>query len=967
MSFRFFDRRVRLFGNVAVVILCAIFFLVPFAMRGARKSVEKLENNIKDWLPADFPETSDLEWFGQHFVGERFVLVTWPGCTSADESFQLFVSKLKNEIQPPEPPEGATISEAEKARRMGDQLGLFATGDYSENWGGLGEKWLQGDNGTWYFISPAGELYRWDGDANVGDFVKRKIKKALGGEIATGELIAQFGSDASGQPNPYHADPRRLSARFFNGIRTGPMLLEEIAAEDGPLWPIGTEVADEDKPLVARQTAFERLTGTLFGPAVPAGFDWEADSFLDLLPDETEEALPFGWEERFASFVERLVTNEYAGDKSKLLAVSRTRQTEHWDALFTKLRVEAPPRQTCAIITLSEPGKRDLARVLGRPILGKPPGKLLALAHEVGVLPNLYGNVDPTETLQQRLENLKLGGPPVDNVAIDEEGAITLVRLVGFSAIIGISLSWLCFRSIKITIMVFFVGGVSAIAALALVFWSSAIPMMEHLASVDAVLMSMPALVYVLGLSGAVHIVNYYREAVQEQGVEGAAERALSHAWGPCTLAAFTTALGLISLFTSNLMPIKKFGLFSALGVMMTLLLLFLYLPSALTIWPFASAKREEKDGKDSISLTERIEAGWLAIGRWIVVRHRLVTGVCIVAMIAIGLGLTKIETEVQLLKLFDSGSKIIGDYRWLEDNLGRLVPMELVVKVKPEVIRPSLQRIGELKEEDPQAYRDSFFQLTLLERMELVDRIQKVCEREFGEDGRDIIGNGMSANTFIATLPEAADSSRGTFNSQLERRRTELPSDYVRTDTEDELWRVSERLAALSDVDFGEFLHRQKLAVEPILTAYRFRNSILRQLESKDEPGFERKKILLLGFPLEETAKDVPVSIDEAPQSATAAVAAHNEIDQTNIYSNTLRELLRAPGFVIGAVDPHCVRTRSSSSMLAIISLILLRPRPRLNSVIQSKSCIPVLYQSFTKPSELCCTAWSRASALPL
>ena len=149
---------------------------------------------------------------------------------------------------------------------------------------------------------------------------------------------------------------------------------------------------------------------------------------------------------------------------------------------------------------------------------------------------------------------------------------------------------------------------------------------------------------------------------------------------------------------------------------------------------------------------------------------------------------------------------------------------MELVVKVKPQVIRPSLKQVDQLREEDPEAYRESFTQLTLLERMELVNRIQKVCEQEFGEDGRDIIGNGMSATTFVANLPGPIERSRGAFNSQLERRRTELPRDYVRTDTQDELWRVSERLAALSDVDFGEFLHRQKLAVEPILTAYRYR-----------------------------------------------------------------------------------------------------------------------------------------------
>ena len=80
--------------------------------------------------------------------------------------------------------------------------------------------------------------------------------------------------------------------------------------------------------------------------------------------------------------------------------------------------------------------------------------------------------------------------------------------------------------------------------------------------------MSMPSLVYVLGLSGAVHIVNYYREAVKQGGVAGAPERALGHGWFPCTLAAFTTALGLGSLCTSNLTPISKFGWYSAIGAL---------------------------------------------------------------------------------------------------------------------------------------------------------------------------------------------------------------------------------------------------------------------------------------------------------------------------------------------------------------------------------------------------------------
>ena len=50
-------------------------------------------------------------------------------------------------------------------------------------------------------------------------------------------------------------------------------------------------------------------------------------------------------------------------------------------------------------------------------------------------------------------------------------------------------------------------------------------------------------------------------------------------------LSAGTASLGLISLCTSELVPIKKFGLYAAMGVMGTLVLLYIYVPSALTLW----------------------------------------------------------------------------------------------------------------------------------------------------------------------------------------------------------------------------------------------------------------------------------------------------------------------------------------------------------------------------------------------
>jgi predicted RND superfamily exporter protein len=901
----FFGRPLRLFGNVSVLILCVVFFLTPFSLRGARMSLMRMENNVKDWLPSYFAETKELEWFGKHFVGERFVLVTWPGCTVLDDRYQLLVRKLQTEVAVDDElalellkdgnteAELAQAAERLRVRKVADRYGLFATGDFYENWGGLGERWLLGQDG-WHYITPDGGLYRWDGKSNLPGAIARSIYRLVyGTNRAEGELITQLGG-ASSRPNEFFADPRKVTARFFKTVETGPELVEQLAVEGGALWPRLSDVADEEKPMVARRAALNRLTGTLFGPAVQPGFSWKPEAFLDLLPEETRHALPGDWQTQVESFVVRLVEREYDGDREQLLAASVERQSEYWEDLFVELAVESPPRQTSIVVTLSEVGKADLAKVIGRPIMGKPPGKLIDLAiNECGI----------------PLDVLKLGGPPVDNVAIDEEGTITLFRLIGWCAVIGLGLAYLCFRSIKVTTMVFFVGGVSAVTSLSIVWWGGA--------SVDAVLMTMPSLVYVLGLSGAVHIVNYYREAAQSDGLVGAADRALAHGWGPCTLAAFTTALGLISLYSSNLAPIKKFGLFSAIGVMLTLTLMFTYLPAALQIWPPGYHLRRNRENAGE-SLTRWVESFWVSVGRWIIQRHGLVASACLIGVVLFGLGLQKTDTSVQLLKLFDSDAKIIRDYGWLEDNFGKLVPMELVVRVRPEMIQPPYAELPDATDEEKDLAR---YQLNLLERMELTAHVQEWVEYVFGEDGQGIVGQGLSSATFAPDLPAPSfptilNPLRWGFNNELEESRKEiLASDYLRIDTAEgqvgsELWRVSLRVGALNDVDYGEFIHEQKLVVEPVLKAYQKRTELLNSISQlRGEDGFVGARVGVIGISKPHTPPkmiaDEPAEND-ADDKIAAAERRIEAIDQTYIFASTLQDLLTVAGCNHQWIDPN-------------------------------------------------------------
>ncbi len=105
-------------------------------------------------------------------------------------------------------------------------------------------------------------------------------------------------------------------------------------------------------------------------------------------------------------------------------------------------------QQTCVIATLQPTATKKLRLVLGRPLKRAP----LRMQRPVGVV------FKALEKCDVPVDDVRLGGPPVDNVAIDEEGERTLIRLSGLSGLLGLGLAWWSLRSIGMTIIVFACG-----------------------------------------------------------------------------------------------------------------------------------------------------------------------------------------------------------------------------------------------------------------------------------------------------------------------------------------------------------------------------------------------------------------------------------------------------------------------------------------------------------------------------
>ena len=321
-----------------------------------------------------------------------------------------------------------------------------------------------------------------------------------------------------------------------------------------------------------------------------------------------------------------------------------------------------------------------------------------------------------------RMDGVILGGPPVDNVALTDEGQRTLSRLAVLCALIGGTVALVCLRSIRLTAFVFWIALLAAGCALAFVSLTGS--------TCDTILLSMPALVYVLGMSGSIHLINYYHDAIREEGLEGATERAVRHAFTPCFFAQLTTAIGLGSLFLGRLVPITKFGFYSAVGVLFTLLLLFFYLPALLYFYP--STKFAEKYGGKGIETgAKALHNLWGAFGAIIIRHNKVVIAAALSLMAFCGYHLLQIKTSVKMMDFFSEDAEIIHFYSWLEDHLGPLVPMELVVCFDNDKLYHNTYRTAE--------------------RLELVNRISGRIKSELSDN----VGGAMSVGLFTPDVTE--------------------------------------------------------------------------------------------------------------------------------------------------------------------------------------------------------------------
>ena len=109
----------------------------------------------------------------------------------------------------------------------------------------------------------------------------------------------------------------------------------------------------------------------------------------------------------------------------------------------------------------------------------------------------------------------------------------------------------------------------------------------------------------------------------------------------------------------------------------------------------------------------------------------RCLLSLLLVALLALplfGYGITQLRTSTQLQDLLRENSRPLRNYRWLEENLGALVPVEVVLGFPRH------------NADDPR---------TMLERAEFVEGLRKRLSQ------LPRVGGTMAATTFAPQLPQ--------------------------------------------------------------------------------------------------------------------------------------------------------------------------------------------------------------------
>lgn len=289
----------------------------------------------------------------------------------------------------------------------------------------------------------------------------------------------------------------------------------------------------------------------------------------------------------------------------------------------------------------------------------------IAIAHEV--FRRLNAIIEPF----RGPETIVVAGVPMVNVYMMRYMSGDLTRLTPLVVFVVFTALYALFGSLRAAVSPMVVVLVSVVWTLGL---------MGALGrSITLVVSAMPVMLIAIGVADGVHIVSEYRSRrARGEAAADAILATMEQLTLPIVLTSFTTIAGFLSLATSRLETIRDFGLFTAFGVFVAMIVSLTVIPAILMLFPLPEGVDSNARKRVQALIAGAVRGAEFCVGR----RHAVLAAALILSLGAAGM-LTKLKVGSMMVGYFRDDNEIVQASAIMNQHFGGTEVLDIVIDTK--------------------------------------------------------------------------------------------------------------------------------------------------------------------------------------------------------------------------------------------------------------------------------------------
>ncbi len=273
------------------------------------------------------------------------------------------------------------------------------------------------------------------------------------------------------------------------------------------------------------------------------------------------------------------------------------------------------------------------------------------------------------------VESIYVAGRPVVEGSLAALAPTDMAKMVPIVVAVIIIVLFLLMQSFLATIL-------TLLVVLLSVLWSFGLMATLNI-PIYAVSTMLPVMLIAIGVADGIHLFNHLKHYIEKNhsiDKKIAVKEMLSGMYSPVIMTSVTTSIGFISLLTSQVYPIKYFGIFTAFGVLVAMSLSLILIPAGIMV--FGLPKWKTSKINNNVNKKNLFSKKFT---HFLLTHTTLNIFITIIIVAASIWGTSKVWIDSSFLSQFEESSHIRVADNFINENFGGTSTMNVILESDEE------------------------------------------------------------------------------------------------------------------------------------------------------------------------------------------------------------------------------------------------------------------------------------------